>query len=410
LADATVADGRVVVGSLVDRSVRSNVARERAVELAFQEMNEAGGVGETKFGVLFCSVSGESEFDELSREEAAVASALYLAEIGVPALIGPMTSNDTETVFSALGPASDVLVMSPSATSPSLVSLEAQPTDQAPGLLWRTAAPDSRQGRAMAFDLNQRGVSSVAVIYDDGVYATSVTEEFRTHFSGTAALYRYESDNYATVTVGAAGTAIEEIVFVSDDPSRVAGWLALAAQQDSVASGAISLFLTEGAAVRGVLSEAGSVLAQVRGARPAPADSADPVFGAFRAAYTKMFADDPRSHEYVANAYDAAWLIGFAASRALLSSKRVSGVSLARGLRQLSDGVRVTPDAAGWLGGLTALGAGHSVNYHGASGSLDYNNADEEPRASVELWTVSTLNPNDPQVVRDYDWSDDQLP
>ena len=74
----------------------------------------------------------------------AVRAASYLVDtIGVPVIIGPMFSGLAISVATAVTNPSGVLMISPTATSPSLTPLEAQ------GLVWRTSSSDVIQGAAM---------------------------------------------------------------------------------------------------------------------------------------------------------------------------------------------------------------------------------------------------------------------
>src|SRR5690606_38317170 len=122
-----------------------------------------------ELGIVFCTIEENTELDELARVDAALETADFLVhDLGVPAIIGPSSSSDVQAVFTALRD-TGTLVISPAATSPALTDIDVtSPTDDTPGLLWRTAPPDSLPGAAIASDMSARAISKVAVIHAVG--------------------------------------------------------------------------------------------------------------------------------------------------------------------------------------------------------------------------------------------------
>ncbi len=223
----------IVVGNLMDRSLGTHQARENSAQLAFKGINVEGGVEGQSFGVIFCTIEVNSDFDDLTRPEAAVASARYLVDdIGVPAIIGPAASSDTQAVFMEVKP-DQVLIISPSATSPALEALDDPPfNDSTPGLLWRTAPPDSLQGRAIADDMTRPGaerqtpVSSVAAVHETGAYGEALAAVFANEFSGQTSLFPYDDPtNLPEATAAAGGSPAEEVLFISSQSEDVIAFL-----------------------------------------------------------------------------------------------------------------------------------------------------------------------------------------
>jgi len=67
------------------------------------QVNEAKGVDGRLFGIVFCDVAESATYDSAKRTDAAVASALYLADVvGVSAIVGPSSSTDALAVFNAV--------------------------------------------------------------------------------------------------------------------------------------------------------------------------------------------------------------------------------------------------------------------------------------------------------------------
>lgn len=387
----------LIIGNLMDRSLATHQARENAVELAMSQANAQGGILGRELSVIFCTIEENTDLDGLSRREAAITSARYLVDvIGVPAIIGPASSGDVQAVFESIRD-DDVLLISPSATSPALSSLEAPPfTDEQPGLLWRTAPPDSLQGQAIASDMMTPGpgrlgpVTAVAVVHEQGAYGDGLTEVFEQAFDGAVTRLAYQDPSVLGELVAMAGALdVQEVVFVSSQISDVIAFLnaaSLSSYDDK------TIFLTDGAANSDVLVQADPVrFAQVRGSRPAPLDAeSDFVYMSFLASYLAAYNDDATRYSFVAHAYDAAWMVAYGAAWAVARGEPLGGRSIAMGLRRLSDPlaeeVEIKPST--WYTVVDALSAGRSVDITGASGPLDYDADTEETSSDIQLWEI----------------------
>lgn len=386
----------LTVGAIMDRSVETQAAREDAIQLAVMQVNEERGLDGRPFGIVFCDVAQSAEYDSLARTDAAVASARYLAEvIGVPAIIGPSASGDVLAVFDALKD-SGVLVISPAASSPSLTGYDTlSPTDDAPGLLWRTAPPDTIQGEAIASHLVTAypDVKNVVVLNEKGAYGTALAEVFEQAFVGSgrsAEVVPFESTSQRDAAiVHAAESKPPFVLFFSSQTSDAIAFLNGAASNDAYAD--IALFLTDSAANPDLLSGAAgaaAVFPRVIGSRPAVPQG--PTFDLFKTSYSAAFKKDPSALSFVPHAYDAAWLVFYGSAYALGQERRVTGAGIARGLRRISAPGPETPiTPANWATIAGALGGGGSVNLAGTSGTLDYDPATEETTGLINIWSIS---------------------
>ena len=389
-ADAIDQSGRLVMGTLMDRSSIAHVARENAAELAVRQINEAGGIDGEQLGIIFCSIEENANFDRLGREEAAIASALYLADIGVPAIVGPVSSNDTKAVFESLKAENkNVVLISPSATSTQLTDLEPAPTDAQPGLLWRTVASDELQGKAIAYDMTTgRGgdpVESVALVYELGAYGESLAAAFSSAFAGTTADYPFEGSRYAQHLAAIAQTDIPEVLFISSQEAEISRFLnaAVGAGLDDR-----NIFLTDGAAADSVFVNGDpQIYPQVRGTVHASSNEEDQTYLAFKAAFQGFFRYDPASQNFVPHSYDAAWMAGVGMAYARAKNLPLTGTSIATGMRHVNSG---DPFVVG--SSLTTardiFAMGQDINIVGASGALDYDLATEETTSNILVWTV----------------------
>lgn len=397
------ASRRIIIGNIMDRSSTTHQARENSAQLAFAAINEQSGVGGREFGVVFCNIEENPEFDSLTRTEAAVASARYLADVvGVPAIIGPAASSDTQAVFSDLSQSEkNVLVISPSATSPTLSELDPSTvTDAAPGLLWRTAPPDSLQSAAIVSDMITPGqgrgeaASKVAVIFESGAYGDALGTRFVSEFQtagGTAVQFPFSTPSQRTEQVTAAGIdpSVDEVLFISSQFTDAVAFLDSAATLPGYTSKRV--FLTDAAANVDVLQTANPALFDsVRGSRPAPLNSkTDLVYANYLSSYAAAFGGgDATEFSFVANAYDAAWLVAYGVVWSLAQESEISGTTIARGLRKLSSGEAVEILPSTWTTVQNRFEEGMSIDIRGASGSLDFDPLTEETTGDFQIWQI----------------------
>ncbi len=380
----------VVIGNLMDRSVTTHQARENSAELAFRQANAEGGIDGKKFGIVFCTIEENADFDSLERTDAAVASAEWLVNtLGVPAIVGPAASSDTGAVFSAIRD-SKTVVISPSATSPALTAQDnTSPTDKDPGFLWRTAPPDSLQGEIIAADMKARGVTKVTVVNETGAYGDELARVFQEEF-GAADIKVFSSDTQiADLAVDVASSDTEEVLFVSSQTSDGVKFLNAAASTGADFDGK-QIFLTDSAANADLIdSGAEALFARVRGTRPKAVSG--PVYSAFQASYAAEFKDDVSQFSFTAQAYDAAWLVLYGAAWSYLQDESVSGLQIARGIRRTSSpsGIDVEIRGPQWQSVVQAFREKKRVNVTGASGELDFNLKTEETTAPIEVWRIS---------------------
>jgi branched-chain amino acid transport system substrate-binding protein len=386
--------GAILVGVLMDRSVETQRARENAVRLAVTQVNEQKGLDGRSFGAIFCDVAENAQYDSLKRTDAAVASGRYLADaLGVSAIVGPSASTDALAVFGGVKDL-DTLVISPSATSPALTGADTKsPTLEHPGLLWRTAIPDTLQGAAIVRYLKNTtpATTTVALVEEKGAYGDALSavigEGLGTRVVKTIGYSNTSERDAAIVQAGGAGAKV--VVFVSSQTKDAIDFLNAAKSLTSYDQ--IQLFLTDSAANADLLAGAAgasSVFPRVVGSRPSIPQG--PTYELFKTSFSAAFRQDPNLFSFVPHAYDAAWLVFYGTAWSQKREGRISGTGIARGLRQISDlGRPEIPVAPGsWKDIVGSLGAGQTVNVVGASGSLDYDPATEETTGLIDIWSI----------------------
>ncbi|MFK7984741.1 MAG: ABC transporter substrate-binding protein [Sandaracinaceae bacterium] len=402
------AAGTVVFGNLMDRSLTTHDAREKSARLAALLANGAEGLANGPYGFIFCDIQPADAGDSMQRRDVAVASATWLSgQAHVPAIVGPASSGDTQAVFTAVS-ANATLVISPSATSPALTALDnVNPTDEAPGLLWRTAPPDSFQGATMAMDLLTRGATDVDVIFQSGAYGDGLSGVLASALQAEEVNVQLLSYTDATdrgaAILSARDSGSGNVVFISSSTSEAVGFLNAVASDAGTDWDGRVITLPDAAGnadlLAGVEPANQAVFDQVRGTRPAPASGV--IFDRFVVDYTGEYGSDVTQFTFTANAYDAAMMVIGATGWAASQESGITGVTIAQGLRRMSDTSGPELDLIG--SNIPAiqsqLAMGSRVNVNGASGPLDYNLSTEETVAPIEVWAVTDCDGLDFAVV-----------
>jgi branched-chain amino acid transport system substrate-binding protein len=141
------------------------VTMSKGAELAMKEVSDSG-----KFlgGSTVSAVKGDSTCIDATAATAA-AERLITSE-KVAAIVGGDCSGVTTAVLQNVAKPNGIVMVSPSATSPALSTIEDN------GLFFRTAPSDARQGAVVAEILKDRGVSSIAISYTNNDYGKGLAE------------------------------------------------------------------------------------------------------------------------------------------------------------------------------------------------------------------------------------------
>ena len=280
----------VIIGLQFDESAFE--AEMNAAELAVQQVMRQEGLAGRPFGLVKCTNESSSSLDSLTQDDANEMVSEYLAdEIGVVAIVGPATSDRVDAAFLTVEPYG-TLMMSPTATSPSLTELDgARSSYDDPGLLWRTAPPDDLQGRVLAEYAISEGLNRIAAVYEEGPYGTALAVVFRAEYEGSDTvvdLLPYTAGSSAALAgqVEAAASAnVDAVLFISSEKDDVVDVLQSAV--DGVGFRGKRILLADGArdteifeAVEGLTS---AFLEQIQGTAPSPAKTQ--VYDNFAAEY-----------------------------------------------------------------------------------------------------------------------------
>lgn len=381
----------VLLASMFDHT--TDLPEVYAVRLPVIQLEDQGGLDGTDFAVIECTYEETSSLDGLDYPSSAAEVSSYLVdELGVKAIIGPKTSGQTTVVYETVGDR-DMVVISPSATSPALTTIDGvEKSDDEPGNMWRTAPPDSLQGVAVAKELDLRGTGEVVVVYQTGPYGEGLAEVFLENYQGQASGIEYlsasEVPDIAT-ELPSNYPGVDTVFFISSEVGEIAEFLNAAAEGNNLQRWKdIQIFLADGAAQAYVLDNTSDALyANILGSRPSVTQGL--VYDGFAASYAATFPGrDAADAVYTSYAFDATWLAIYGATWSHFNEREITGLGIARGLRKVSSGEELEIRPTNWNPVKAQFKAGNGIDVLGASGELDFDPVTEETTAPIEIWRI----------------------
>jgi len=324
-------------------------AMAASAELAFKEASDSGSLlgGETITPVRADSTCVDSA--------AAQSAAEGLVAQGVAAIMGADCSGVTGAIASNVAVPNGVVMISPSATSPGLTTLDDK------GLFFRTAPSDARGGQILADITKDRKVKSVAITYTNNDYGKGLADVYE-------AAVKAHGISVTTVAAHEDGKAdysaeVATLASAGGDAVAVIGYLDQGGKgiiQGSIDSGAFDTFiLSDGMIGQALVDAFGKGLSKSFGSLPGSTGKGAGVFATVAGA-----AGIDSSAPYTGESYDAAALIilamqaGGSADRASIA-KNVMGVANGPGKKIYPGQLKKALDL---------LAKGKAVDYEGATG------------------------------------------
>ena len=332
-------------------------AMAASAELAFNEASDSGSLlGGKKIKV--------ERADSTCVDSAAATSAAEgLVSNGVVAIMGADCSGVTGAIASNVAVPNGVVMISPSATSPGLTTIEDK------GYFFRTAPSDARGGQILADITKDRGVKSVAITYTNNDYGKGLADVYKAAVEAhgikvtTSAAHEDGKADYAAevaTLASAGGDAVAVIGYLDQGGKGII--------QGSLDSGAFDTFiLSDGMIGDSLTDNFGKALNKSFGSIPGSTGKGAGVF----AKVAKAGGIDS-SGPYTGESYDAAALITLAmqaggkADRATIQ-KNVMSVANAPGTKIYPGQLKKALDL---------LSKGKAVNYEGATG-VEFTNVGE---------------------------------
>jgi branched-chain amino acid transport system substrate-binding protein len=321
-----------------------------SAELAFREASESGKLPE---GITLNPVRADSTCIDAAAATTA-ATNLVTAE-NVAAIMGADCSGVTTAIANNVAIPNGVVMVSPSATSPALSTIEDD------GYFFRTAPSDARQGEILAAVVKEQGLDEVALTFTNNDYGKGFADSFTAAFEaqgGTVAISAPHEDGKAdySAEVGAlqASGAPALVVLGYVDQGGVG------ITQASLDTGAFEqFFFGDGMYGQSLVDSIGEEInGKVIGTLPGSEGEAADKF----AEVSKAAGQDPTG-TYVPESYDAAALIALAIA--------ANGSADRTGIRDKLMDVANAPGEMIYAGelakGLELAAAGTDIDYVGAT-------------------------------------------
>lgn len=180
-----------------------------SAETAIAEVSESG-----KFldGTTVSAVRADTTCVDAAAATAAIER--LITSDNVSGVVGGDCSGVTTAALTNVAMPNGMVMISPSATSPALSTLEDN------GLFFRTAPSDARQGVVMSEIIMERGFGEVAISYTNNDYGKGLADAFQSAFEeagGSVTISSSHEDNKAdyAAEVGALASAGGEVLVVA---------------------------------------------------------------------------------------------------------------------------------------------------------------------------------------------------
>lgn len=271
----------------------------------------------------------------------------------VNAIVGADCSGVTTAVIQNVAVPRGVLMISPSATSPALTTVQDN------GLFFRTAPSDARQGEIIAQMLREQGIRSAALTFTNNDYGRGLANSISTNFrnqGGRITLSAAHEDGKGDYSAEVAALAA-----AGGDILIVAGYLDQGGRgiiRSALDSGAFSRFFLPDGMIGDSLPQAiGPRLNGTTGIKPG---SNSPGGQRFE---TIAKAANINVGPYTQQSYDAAALILLA----MQSAKSTDAAKFKDKVMEVANGPGEKIYAGELAKGLRILAAGGKIDYEGAS-------------------------------------------
>ena len=326
-------------------------AMAASAELAFKEASDSGKLlgGETITPIRADSTCVDSA--------AATTAAEGVIAQGVAAIMGADCSGVTGAIASNVAVPNGVVMISPSATSPGLTTLDDK------GYFFRTAPSDARGGQILADITKDRKIKSVAITYTNNDYGKGLADVYeaavKAHGISVTTVAAHEdgkADYSAEVSVLAAagGDAVAVIGYLDQGGKGII--------QGSLDSGAFDTFiLSDGMIGQSLVDTFGKGLKKSFGSLPGSTGKGSKVFADVASA-----AGIDSSGPYTGESYDAAALIVLA----MQAGGSADRASIAKNVMAVANGPgkKIYPGELGKA--LDLLAKGKAIDYEGATGVM----------------------------------------
>jgi branched-chain amino acid transport system substrate-binding protein len=334
-------------------------------ELVVKEVNEQGGI----LGGELTLISADGACDATA---AAAAADKLINTDNVVGIVGALCTGETIGAFNGSGLSGGVVFISPASSAPALTTLEDN------DLVYRTTPSDALQGVKLADLLLAKGVKDIAITYVNNDYGKGFADALSAAYTaggGTIAANVAHEEGKADYRAELGNlTASQNLVILAY--ANASGNTLL---RQAVESGNFTTYVGGDGMVGDDLLigiDAAAVEGLIATRAGAPAGEATTTYTDLATA-----AGIEANATYAPQAYDAAFLLALAIEKN--GSATREGLSAA--LREVASapGEKILPGE--WTKAVELIKAGTDIDYDGAGGALDFDEAGDVDGIIVEL-------------------------
>ncbi len=434
VSGATDDDDAVIVGSLLDlkgSDKAAGVARQNSVDLAVAEINTAGGIptadgcGKRLLAYVSCDDSvafnADAGITAPSRRRAAKHLAEELKAIGI---VGANNSNNTVELSTNVTNPAKALLIAPTAGAGEITTI-ANATQDGTRVLWRMIPSDDLQSKAVAKYGEQvakelgRTTIKALIVHRDDPFGRGLRDGVKANFSlngkpwGDAANAANVSEvgypvsgpvDYASVRTQMLAFQPDVIFFFG--LGEISGNVIVPYEKANTGAANKPMWVSSSSGQRAdfisalrddATLKATGIQARMRGTSAQLTTALSQDFFNFR--YKEKYSEPKTLTFGQTQAYDATYLLAFAAAATRPTYAPIASIEVAKGLSKTVGGteiVNVGPTRV--RAGLEKLRTGGSIDFTGASGPLDFDPAVGEAPGDYAVWCVRT-DPNTSEPV-----------
>jgi ABC-type branched-subunit amino acid transport system substrate-binding protein len=358
-AQCTTTIGMVV--SLTGPAGRFGQAASKSAELAFRDINAAGGAAG-------CQLALDLR-DAQSQGAVAVDQARQLVDLRkVPAILGGIISSVSLPILTSVTADAGVVQISPASSSPTLTRIATE--GKAKGVFFRTITSDALQGVAAAKYAMDQGIREVAIIHVNNDFGVNMVAEFSKAYAAlggkivSTTLYNQNQPSYAPeVTNAMKGDpkALYLVAYPGDGTNIARTWISQGGSATFLLNdGMNSKDFIEGVGARHLNNAFGTSSGTVK----------TPSTEYFASAYPAMSGGFDANAPAADRAYDAAAILGLAIAQA----GKADSASIRDAIRKVTgaEGEVIHAGPDGMKRAMEALKAGKPIRYVGVIGPVSF--------------------------------------
>ena len=403
-------DRAILIGSLFSTKgpqAATNIPRQQAAALAVEQINDVGGVpaGETSADSRPLVLVSCDETTNLVR-----AAEHLVKDLGVPAIVGPNTSQDTLEVSAKVTVPNGTVVITPTAVASSITSLSDN------DLTWLMVPSDVQRAPLMISQINsletqlkeerQKDTIKLGIVFrDDALGVGTRTSLNSLTLNGKGLTDPLNLGNNVEID-GYVATAADQQAIVDKYLAFAPDIVVLAGTAEAVSKVMVPLeaqwqseerpmyVLIDSTKVPELITAVTNnqtLRRRVRGTgiTPGPSGTGTPAeaYDGFKIDYDVRYQGSTSTISGMGPSHDAAYAIGLAL--AATKDQPVSGASIAAGLRKLASGpTKFTTLGTNLLAAFQKLSAGEGITAVGSFGVLDWDANGAVKGGVLEMWCI----------------------